>query len=254
MQKVLSKTLLALAFLSLVQQAPAQTLKPVFPEPKPVPVTVDPTPLDVGKYLSYSIDGHTGPITWEIEGSGAGFKECAKALTLFGLVQNTTEPGEYEIPANAVILWGKTPGVVKLHAFGVVEGRAKRLLSKSFVVGGSVPIPDPIDPVNPIEPGKRIVLIVEETADAAANRAAVFADKGLRDYIAMKAHLWRCVDKDVVDGKGQTPKDLVPWIEKSKSAGIPRLFITTDKGKILYEGNVPTTADGILTQLKKVGG
>ena len=111
--------------------------------PKPAVAAADPIPVAVGTYRWFTVTNYTGPVTWELAGDGLGLREADKPVVLFGVVAGQAEPGFADVPAGAVILWGRTPGPVTLHAFGVIDGRAKRLFSQPFVVNGTGPQPPP---------------------------------------------------------------------------------------------------------------
>lgn len=108
--------------------------------------------IDVGKTRFYKIANYEGPVTYEVEGDAVLIKEVEKAITLGIVIQGETEPSYPDVPAGSVILWGKKPGTVELSAWGVVNGRAKRLLTKSFRVGGLIPPPIPPPVVPPVPP------------------------------------------------------------------------------------------------------
>jgi hypothetical protein len=134
--------------------SPAITLKS--PGPKAV-VSVPPLPdLQLDRFRWFGLDNHQGPITWEMEGDAAGFVEFATAAKVFGKTDTSgDEPVFSEVPAGSVVLWGRKPGDVKLSAWGVVDGRAKRLATIVLTVEGARPPPKPVDPPKPVEPPKK---------------------------------------------------------------------------------------------------
>ena len=104
------------------------------------------------------------------------------------------------------------------------------------------------------EPSPLIVLIIEETANAAATRGAFFADKDLAARMKDKNHKWRVVDKDVVGPDGQPPEDLTRFLDVAKNKKLPQLFLVDPKGKTRFQGDCPNKASDLLDAMKKVGG
>ena len=115
------------------------------------PKATDTVNIDVGKSRFFKVEDYAGPLTWELAGDALLFKEVEKP-TLLGMVQQgEVEPSYPEVPAGAVILWGKRPGMAELSAWGVVGGKPKKLLTKPFVVSGEGPRPPP-KPDDPVVP------------------------------------------------------------------------------------------------------
>lgn len=119
------------------------------------------------------------------------------------------------------------------------------------------PAPEPDDPiVNPNTPSKIWVVIVEETADAAANRGAMFGNSELNAYMQSKGHQWRIVDKDVRNVDGQPPADVKRFLDIAKGKPYPSVYFVDEKGKTRATTNLtPTdTADKLLGLLKSSDG
>ena len=114
---------------------------------------------------------------------------------------------------------------------------------------GPTPPPDP----TPVPIGKAWLVLIEESADATAERGKMIADKDIVGFVKSRGWRWRIADKDVVDASGKPPADLVPYLERGK-LGLPRLTILAESGKVLWEGKPPSTAPELLSLLKKVGG
>lgn len=237
-----------LAIVTLVSSAPAAdppVLKELSPSPKVIPRPTDPIPVDVGKYRFFSVEGYAGTsVTWEVDGTSVGIKEVATPVTLFGLVQGQPEPGEYPVPAGAVIVWGVNAGETRVVAYGVVDGKAKRLLSMVFTTGPPPdvePIPKP-KPVPVPVAGKLFGWVMIE------DLAVPFANRGLTLNAAVAwsgtngiSH--RTAGKNVVDASGKPPADMVPYLTRAAGKPVPQLFLITADGKLLYEGPAPTGAD-----------
>lgn len=241
------KPLCELFIVMVALAADPPTMKELSPVPKNEPPPSAAVAIDVERYRWYAIDGYKGEVTWEIDGESIGVKEVSKALTLFGKVQGQTEPGEYDVPVGAAIVWGKQKGVTKLTAYGVVNGKAKRLFSKSFEVDGSAPIPPPKpDPVVGKLAGW---VLIEETSKPFLNRGAILT-VGIQ-WSKENGIGYRTADQHVKDSSGQPPLDIVSYLAAAQKAGIPQLFLVTAEGKALYAGPVPSSSDEFVALLKK---
>lgn len=125
--------------------------------------------------------------------------------------------------------------------------------------GNPSPVPGPPGPPNPVPPGptpavsKLYVVVIEETMSAKANRASYYADTKLLERIKSKHYAFRVEDRDVRNAAGQVPPDLAPYI-KAASGKEPYAFLVNEKGKVLWEGPLPTTPADLLALIQKVGG
>ena len=156
------------------------------------------------------------------------------------------------------------PGVyrIKVRAITVVGGVAKVETARHTVTvtqSGPLPPPDP-DPdpdpkPDPIpEPiAKAWLVVIEETADAAASRGAYITDKGLVDYMKSKGWKHRIADKDAKNKDGERPRDLVPYLERSTKWGLPYVCLVDQKGQVRMEGKLPATPSALLQKLKEIG-
>jgi hypothetical protein len=132
------------------------------------------------------------------------------------------------------------------------------------IVGGDAPRPAPVPPTPPapdpkpspapVEPGKRFILVIEETNDGGLERGKMFADRDLFARIKSQGHVWRAADKDTVDAKGQPPADLKPYLDRAKGQQLPRLFVIDPAGRVLVEEQLPSTPGAVLDLIKKAGG
>lgn len=226
------------------------------------PRATDPITLDLGKSRFFKIEDYAGPLTWEITGDALLLKEVEKP-TLIGMVQQgEVEPSYPEVPAGAVILWGKRPGTAELSAWGVVGGKPKKLLTKPFIVYGTEPTPKPIDPIvpKPIDPvvstnpfgnatGLHVQIVYESEDNLPPAQANVIFGKKFRDYLDAncapgpdgKTKAWQIWDKDV-DASGaakvwqdafKRPRKSIPWI-------------IIGNGKAGYEGALPADPDAAI--------
>ena len=150
---------------------------------------------------------------------------------------------------------GDKSGRVELFVVPVGLKSESDVIRRTLDVGagaGPQPPPDPKPPVWDETP--LIVLIVEETAQAAATRGALFADATLAARMAAKNHKWRVVDKDVIGPDGKPPADVLRFLEMAKGKTLPQVFLVDGKGKTRYQGDCPAKASELLALLGKVGG
>jgi len=158
-------------------------LSPVKEKAAPVTPPADSPTVDINKYRVFALKDSAGkewagPVTWEIEGDSLGFKEAAKPLTLFGVIQGQNEPTENDVPVGGVVIWGKQDGVTKLVAYGVVDNKAKKLFSRTFTVGQMPQPPPPVDPIipkpKPVVTSFRVALVFESGQTMTAAQTNVF--------------------------------------------------------------------------------
>lgn len=115
------------------------------------------------------------------------------------------------------------------------------------------PDPGPTPP-GPVTPSALFVVVVEETAQAAATRGAFFTDPALSARLKDKGHKPRVVDKDVKNAAGQTPPDVKPYIDRAAGKTLPVMYLVDPTGKVRYEGVVPKTSAEFISLLESVGG
>lgn len=119
------------------------------------------------------------------------------------------------------------------------------------------PKPDP-KPEPVVPPGKRFILIIEETGEAVASRGIVFADAALAARTKDQGHKWRVVDKDNRTAAGATPADIEPYLKEATGKKLPRLYVVAPDGTPCYVGDAPNdpanAAAKTLEILKGAGG
>lgn len=123
--------------------------------------------------------------------------------------------------------------------------------SVAIEIGGVLPpVPGPI-----VVPGGKAAafVIVEETADATANRAAFFSDPGLAKAIKDQGLKYQTFDQNAAD-QPQFPAGLRGYADRAKGKKLPRVFVTDAAGKLLYEGDLPASAGDLVTLLSKFKG
>lgn len=244
------------------------------------PKATDTVNLDVGKSRFFKVEDYAGPLTWEMTGDALLFKEVEKPTLIGMLQQGEVEPSYPEVPAGAVILWGKRPGTAELSAWGVVGGKPKKLLTKPFVVSGEGPRPPPKpdDPVLPkpdepkpdgkspfSEAGFRVMLIFDSSnTTRPSGQQSVLYGKAIRDYLNAK-----CIESPVATEKnadGSRMREWRIWPANSDTSKVRAVWkdtfekrggddwILIGDGKTGYSGPLPKTEAEALTLLKKYGG
>ncbi len=229
-------------------------LSPQAVQPLPPPPDASkPIPLAVKSYRWFSVKNYTGAVTWEIEGDtkSAWFKELDKPRSVVGEVNGSGDPTFAEIPAGAVVVYGKSKGTVKLVALGVIDGKAKRFPSITIAVDGAEPIP-PVPPVPPVPPNpvaaKLFVVVVEEERSRTPEIAAVIGDTNYWSGLKAKGHDWRRYDKDTQDPVGKTYAGFV-------AGKVPTVVIADlSNGKVLGNFPLPSTAALLETEVNKYMG
>ncbi|OWK45739.1 hypothetical protein [Fimbriiglobus ruber] len=104
------------------------------------------------------------------------------------------------------------------------------------------------------------IVVIEDTAAAAADRAAWFTDKDLVGFIAARQFPHPVVAAStVVDESGHPPADLAPYLTRAAGKSLPYLFLVGAKGspqagKVAFEGPLPATPADLLKLLKSVTG
>lgn len=116
------------------------------------------------------------------------------------------------------------------------------------------PTPGPGPGPMPVPPGKRFLLVVEETGESPLWRSLIRDSTVVQSKLKAGGHVMRWVDKDVTDKTGATPKDLAPYIERSRGKPLPRLFVVTQGGTVLFEGDLPSKDSEFVDILTKAGG
>lgn len=231
------------------------------------PRATDPILIDVGRSRFYKIDDYTGPVTWEMTGDSILLKEIEKTTVIGLLQQGETEPSYPEVPAGAVILWGKKSGVSELSAWGVVGGKPKKLLTRSFRVGSAPepPVEPPPAPKPGVDPkptpaptptpastspfaanGLHVMIVYESEAELPAGQQAIVFGKAFRDYLAAncavgpdgKTKAWQIWDKNV--DASTAPKVYRDAFARPRSS-IPWIMI--GNGTTGYEGALPASVE-----------
>jgi hypothetical protein len=151
----------------------------------------------------------------------------------------------------------QSPGKIAIVLMCVDAGGVGQLAALEVAVGpfpepDPQPDPDPAPQPHP-EPGKRWLLLIEESSQRHLHPglADLITSPTLRAYAREQGHQVRFWDKDLARA-ANAPPDALPWFSRA-GADLPRVFVLTEQGNILYEGPPPAAADAV-PFLKKYGG
>ena len=233
------------------------------PEVKTAPVPVNPlAPVVLSAETLYVIDSDCQLIVLGSPDGRVKVVEEAGPLRIRGkFVDGTggyetrTYKGKWVYTVDAVP--GRA-GAVELIVVPVGVKAAGEVIRRTLTLGDDPMPPEPQPPPKPdpapTEPAKLIVLVIEETAEAAPTRGALFTNPDLAKRMADKGHRWRVVDKDVIGPDGKPPADLTRFLAASGGKKLPQLFLVDEKGKTRVQQDLPAKASGLIELLEKYGG
>jgi hypothetical protein len=112
------------------------------------------------------------------------------------------------------------------------------------------PDPAPVPPPGPV--GKMWTVIVEESGQLTPAQGQIVTSKSVADWIQSKGHhkAW-VTDKDALDENDKRPASLKEYIARAKS--LPFLFLVSESGTVLFEGQLPESEAAVLQLMKKYG-
>lgn len=213
---------------------------------------VQPTDVQPGGFAALGVDG--GTAVWSISPDAVQDGEFGGVLIFTGKAGTT-----YTVTALIVDFDNKK--VIKLK-------QAVRFLDTPGPTPpppgpGPSPTPDPPAPTPPTPPTPppapvagpaKFVVVIEESATAAATRGELYSDKALIDYYAAQGIKARRVDKDVVDAAGKPPADVARFLDDAKGKPLPRVYLVGGDGKQLYAGNLHDDPADLLKLLQQHAG
>jgi hypothetical protein len=205
-------------------------------------VTVEgPAKVDPYKLVKLTAGGDTkgAALIWDVLPEDAADVDDSVP----GKLTFTAPPGVYKIKLRSITI-----------ANGVPKVDSARL---TVTIGQPPPAPTPPGPTptpGPVTPTRLFAVVVEETAQLAAERGRIFADPGLTKLFADKGHAWRIVDKDVMGADGKPPADVTSYLARAAGKGYPQLYLVNTSGRLLWEGNLPATAADLSALVTKIGG
>ena len=214
----------------------------------PTVILTGPTEVRTGSCSLYFTAGTTAKnLTWQVEPDDG----TATILEL-PLFRGMAPDGTPKVESAAGITFSK-PGKYLLIVAGGL-GDYPGIATKWITVTGDGPNPDP-DPIPPV-PGKRFVLVLEETGTRTAKQAQTI--EGLRAYLTTKRHSYRVLDQDAVGPDGKQPAWLVAYKAALAKAGvsIPCLIVgdSLAGGKVYAAVALPATKEAAVKVVQDAGG
>lgn len=189
----------------IVASPTSAVVQPVIPVGAPVP-------LDAGKFVFLDVQGHTGPITWEFSKTGivALLPDAPAGAAVSdhfpGIKQGESAPAWHKAPSKtAVPCLGVSGGSTTISAWGVLDGRAKKIAELTMQVGPAPPKPDEPKPDDPKPPQPvtsfRVFLVYESGATYSSAVNSVLYGNAVEEWLNAnctggKAG-WRRRDKDL---------------------------------------------------------
>lgn len=132
-------------------------IKVVDPPKPPVPIepVVDPAkplPLSTDRFRWFEVADYTGPVTWDTDNEDIiTVIPADKADSVIGRIEGSDKAQKYPVPVNAGVVTTadkRKEGLASLRAYGVVDGKAKRLDTIAILVGPQPPPPTPVPAVS----------------------------------------------------------------------------------------------------------
>lgn len=224
-----------------------------------------PVPLDVGKFVFLDVQGHSGPITFEFTSPGvvALLPEPPAGAVVSdhfaGIKQGESSPQWHKSPSKtSVPCLGVAEGFVKISAWGVDAGRAKKVAELTIQVGPRPPPPDPkpIDPDKPKPPvpvtSFRVILGYESAATMTQAQVNVLygskVEAWLNENCTGGKSGWRRRDKDSAGDADQTMAALWKAVQE-KITSVPFAAVEVN-GKVEIIPLEPTP-DAMIAKLTK---
>lgn len=239
----------------------------------PLKDTADSPYLDINKHRQFRIrEGYKGPVEWIVEGTAFTKWQTlpppkdALPRQVFAFVELQGKGwGEYELLPDDVLIRGVHKGESRLIALGVIEGRPKILLSKTFLVDGFVPdvtpkppTPTPV-PVVTIPPigadGLYMLFVYDEKANLSEDEyAIIYGTTDVRPLMAQKCANGNAVRiwPSNVQAAGEKTQGFKDALARTRNKANIWLVATNPLKNYGFEGPVKTKAE-VLEILNKYG-
>lgn len=144
-------------------------------------------------------------------------------------------------------------GVVLTDAEGVLIKYQQIIVGSGEPDPNPGPTPDPEPEPNPVEFLFGMVFYESDDVDnLGPETAQVILGARLRSLD--DNFQWMAIDLDVVDGSGNVPEDLKPWIDliNDKELEMPQLFLVDRDGVLRKNQKLPETVDEVITLVREV--
>jgi hypothetical protein len=209
----------------------------------------EPRPLSIDRFRLFWVANYSGtvPLRWQATPLDASaqldFIDLPNGAPAVGILEGESRAKAHRPPegvANAVAVWGLSPGRVLLTADGVEEGRIVTLVRVVIAVGGTTqpvpPTPSP-DPPTPL-PASLYFLILRANGPASPEFATVLANPAWND-LRKAGHIVKDKTLGELGDEYRVPSGTtLPCVVTLKR---------TDSGMTVVRGPVdlPTTTDAI---------
>lgn len=223
-----------------------------------------PVPLDVGKFVFLDVQGHAGPITWEFSTVGivALLPDGATPADYYpGIKQGELTPQWHKSPSKtAAPCLGAKQGNVTISAWGVADGRAKKIAELTIQVGprpppdvkpDPKPDPKPDDPKPPVT-SFRVILGYESAATMTQPQVNVLygsvVESWLNENCTGGKAGWRRRDKDAAGDADPTMAALWKAVQE-KITAVP--FAAVERNGQVEIIPLEATPDAMIAKLTK---
>jgi hypothetical protein len=116
------------------------------------------------------------------------------------------------------------------------------------------PAPEPTPPTPP-PPQKLLIAVVENPTTTTLEQRAVLAAPTWREIATEKHVFFGIIPNDVIEkGTGKPPASLVPFLDRAKEHTLPWCMFFTQRGEIVWEGQIPATAKELIDLIQRYGG
>jgi hypothetical protein len=130
----------------------------------------------------------------------------------------------------------------------------------SFLLSPITPEPGPLPPVPPVPPvppapTTLTIAIIENPAATTLQQRDVLSALEWRKAAAEKHNFLGIIPSDLIEkGTGKPPASLAPFLDRAKLHNLPWCIMSDAAGKILWEGQLPTSPAELNALIKRYGG
>lgn len=131
----------------------------------------------------------------------------------------------------------------------IAFSRDGEIVFTKITVGTIQPIPDDNKPKPTPFSGKLKAYLITESADKNIAYSKIFSSKTVSDYWTSHQYILPVIaDPNTVDpATNQTPTKLKPYIDRAKGKKDQLYLVDISTGTVLFEGDAPQTAEGLLS-------
>jgi hypothetical protein len=226
-----------------------------------------PTPCDPGKFIWLDVSGYTGVVSWDFSTPGVVAllpDQPAGVVAEYypGIKQGESSPQWHKGPSKtAVPCLGVKEGSVVIAAWGVADGRAKKIAELTVQVGPRPPpdvTPKPVEPdVKPVPVTSfRVIMVFESGAKMPQGQFDAMFGGVVEEWMTAnctggKATGWRRRDKDA-DGDEDKSMAALWTAVKPKVTSVPAVAVEVNGAVEIIP--VEATPAAMLAKLKTYKG